>query len=131
MTDAEDLTFDEEAAMEAARERKAVPHPRDILKRGHDRILRGHRRDVALEKWGPMLDEMMTRDLELSGLPATKGTMVSHFATHAGEPGVIYAANNRGLFRSGDAGRTWKARDLPWPGAGLADGVAALACLPE
>ena len=53
MTDAEDLTFDEEAAMEAARERNAVPHLRDILKREHDRILRGHRRDVALEKWGP------------------------------------------------------------------------------
>ena len=24
-----------------------------------------HRRDVALEKWGPMLDEMMMRDWEL------------------------------------------------------------------
>jgi hypothetical protein len=56
---------------------------------------------------------------------------VSRFATHAGEPGVIYAANNRGLFRSGDAGRSWKAMDLPWPGPGLADGVAAVACLPE
>jgi hypothetical protein len=56
---------------------------------------------------------------------------VSRFATHAGEPGVIYAANNRGLFRSGDAGRNWKAMDLPWPGPGLADGVAAVACLPE
>ena len=64
MTDADDLTFDEEAAMEAAQERSA-PHPRDNLKREHDRILRGHRRDVALEKWGPMLDEMMMRDLEL------------------------------------------------------------------
>ena len=65
------------------------------------------------------------------GLPAAKGTTVSRFATHAGEPGVIYAANDRGLFRSGDAGRNWKAMDLPWPGPGLADGVAALACLPE
>src|SRR5439155_24383021 len=51
----------------------------------------------------------------MSGLPAAKGTTVSRFATHAGEPGVIYAANNRGLFRSGDAGRNWKAMDLPWP----------------
>ena len=67
----------------------------------------------------------------MSGLPAAKGTTVSRFATHAGEPGVIYAANNRGLFRSGDAGRSWKAMDLPWPGPGPADGVAALACLPE
>jgi len=64
-------------------------------------------------------------------LPAAKGTTVSSFATHAGEPGVIYAANNRGLFRSDDAGRSWKALDLPWPKAGLEDGVEALACLPE
>ena len=67
----------------------------------------------------------------MNGMPAAKGTTVSHFATYAGEPGVIYAANNRGLFRSGDAGRSWKVMDLSWPGFGLADGVAALACLPE
>jgi hypothetical protein len=67
----------------------------------------------------------------MSGLPEAKGTTVSRFATHAGEPGVIYAANNRGLFRSDDAGRNWKALDLPWPEPGLADGVHALACLPE
>ena len=63
--------------------------------------------------------------------PAAKGTTVSRFATHAGEPGVIYAANNHGLFRSDDAGWSWKALDLPWPEPGLADGVSALACLPE
>src|ERR1700757_4543020 len=67
----------------------------------------------------------------MNSLPAAKSTTVSHFATHAGEPGVIYAANNRGLFRSDDAGRSWKAIDLPWPGSGRGDGVAGLACLPE
>ncbi len=67
----------------------------------------------------------------MSGLPEAKGTTVSRFATHAGEPGVIYAGNNRGLFRSDDAGRSWKALDLAWPEPGLADGVEALACLPE
>jgi len=46
-------------------------------------------------------------------------------------PGVIYAANNHGLFRSDDAGRRWKALDLPWPEPGLEDGVEALACLPK
>jgi hypothetical protein len=70
-------------------------------------------------------------DQAMSGLPEAKGTTVSQFATHAGEPGVIYAANNRGLFRSDNAGRSWKALDLPWPEPGLADGVEALACLPE
>jgi hypothetical protein len=67
----------------------------------------------------------------MSGMPEAKGTTVSQFATHADEPGVIYAANNRGLFRSDDAGWSWKVLDLPWPERGLADGVAALACLPE
>jgi photosystem II stability/assembly factor-like uncharacterized protein len=67
----------------------------------------------------------------MSGLPEAKGTTASRFATHAGEPGVIYAANNLGLFRSDDAGRSWKALDLPLPEPGLADGVEALACLPE
>ncbi len=67
----------------------------------------------------------------MSGLPTARGTTVSRFATHADEPGVIYAANNRALCRSGDAGRSWKALDFPWPEPGLADGVEALACLPE
>jgi photosystem II stability/assembly factor-like uncharacterized protein len=67
----------------------------------------------------------------MSGLPDGKGTTASRFATHAGEPGVIYTANNRGLFKSVDAGRSWKALDVPWPKPGLADGVGALACLPE
>jgi photosystem II stability/assembly factor-like uncharacterized protein len=67
----------------------------------------------------------------MSGLPEANGTTASHFATQPGEPGVIYAANNRGLFRTDDAGRSWNALDVPWPAPGLADGVAALACLPE
>jgi hypothetical protein len=67
----------------------------------------------------------------MSGLPQAKGTTVSQLATHAGEPGVIYAANNQGLFRSDDAGRSWKALDIPWPEPGLEVGVEALACLPD
>jgi photosystem II stability/assembly factor-like uncharacterized protein len=67
----------------------------------------------------------------MNGLPESKGTTATRFATHADEPGVIYAANNRGLFISNDAGRSWKALDLLWPEPGLADGVNALACLPE
>ena len=67
----------------------------------------------------------------MEGLPEARGTTVSRFATHAGEPGVIYAANNRGVFRSEDAGRSWKALDIPWKEPGLADGVEALVCLAE
>jgi hypothetical protein len=46
----------------------------------------------------------------MSGTPAAKGTTVSRFATHAEEPGVIYAANTRGpsgqVMQDG-AGRLW------------------------
>jgi hypothetical protein len=78
-------------------------------------------RKTGLKRWEQLM----------SGLPEAKGTTVSQFATHADEPGVIYAANNRGLFRSDDAGRSWKALDVPWPDPELAGGVEALACLPE
>ena len=64
-------------------------------------------------------------ELAMSGLPEPLGTTATRFATHAGEPGVIYAANNRGLFESDDAGRSWKALDVAWPEPGLADGVNA------
>jgi len=63
------------------------------------------------------------------GLPDARGTTVSHFATHPGERGVVYAANNHAVYRSADAGRTWKALDISWPGGALADGVEAMACL--
>ena len=78
-------------------------------------------RKTGLKRW----------EQAMSGLPEAKGTTASRFATHADEPGVIYAANNRGLFRSDDAGRSWKVMDLPWPEPWLAEGVVALACLPE
>jgi len=78
-------------------------------------------RKTGLKQW----------ELAMSGLAEAKGATVSRFATQTGKPGVIYAANNRGLFRSDDAGRSWKTLDLPWPEPGLADGVEALACFPE
>jgi hypothetical protein len=65
----------------------------------------------------------------MEGLSDARGTTVSYFATHPDEPGVVYAANNRGLCRSIDAGRTWKTLKIPWPQGAFAHGVEALACL--
>ncbi|MFW6098205.1 MAG: WD40/YVTN/BNR-like repeat-containing protein, partial [Chloroflexota bacterium] len=45
----------------------------------------------------------------MEGLPAAEGTVASQFATHVAQPGVFYAANNHGLFRSEDTGRSWQA----------------------
>jgi photosystem II stability/assembly factor-like uncharacterized protein len=70
-------------------------------------------------------------ELAMAGLPPATATTASRFAVHPSEPNVIYAANNRGVFRSDDAGRRWRVIDVPWTQPGLADGVSALACLPD
>lgn len=50
-----------------------------------------------------------------NGLPAPHGLLTSVLATHESEPGVFYAANNKGVFRSADAGSTWEELPIPWP----------------
>jgi hypothetical protein len=57
-------SFDEEAAIEAAQERSAAPHLRDILKREHEEVLKGKPRNIALEKWGPEIEAQILADLE-------------------------------------------------------------------
>jgi hypothetical protein len=58
-----DSDFDEDAAIEVLQDRLAAPHPRDVLRAEHDRQLKGYpRRNVALEKWGPEIEEMMVRE---------------------------------------------------------------------
>lgn len=67
----------------------------------------------------------------MEGLPDGRGTIASRLATRPGEPGVMYAANNHGVFRTPDAGRTWTPLEIPWPQGAFAKGVEALACLPD
>jgi photosystem II stability/assembly factor-like uncharacterized protein len=50
-----------------------------------------------------------------AGLPDPTGTTISFLATRPDEPHIVYAANNRGVFRSQDAGRGWTRLDVPWP----------------
>jgi photosystem II stability/assembly factor-like uncharacterized protein len=49
------------------------------------------------------------------GLPAERGMLGSVLTANEAEPGVFYAANNLGLYRSTDAGRSWERQDIPWP----------------
>jgi hypothetical protein len=49
------------------------------------------------------------------GLPEPRGMLTSVLASHETEPGVFYAANNKGVFRSVDAGTTWEALRILWP----------------
>lgn len=50
-----------------------------------------------------------------SGLPAAKDSIVYDLATNPAEPGVFYAANNKGVFRSEDAGLNWRPLAIAWP----------------
>ena len=63
ISDPED-SLDEEPAIEAAQERSAVPHLRDILKREHEEVLKGKPRNIALEKWGTEIEADILADLE-------------------------------------------------------------------
>jgi hypothetical protein len=49
------------------------------------------------------------------GLPPEHGMLASVLATNEAEPGVFYAANNKGLFHSVDRGVTWEELPIPWP----------------
>jgi photosystem II stability/assembly factor-like uncharacterized protein len=49
---------------------------------------------------------------ELSdGLPQPAGTLASALAASPSQPGVFYAGSNRGIYRSADAGRSWRRID--------------------
>ena len=63
----EPIEYDEEAAIEAARERSAVPHLRDVLKRERDERLKGRPRDEALEKWGAEIEAEILHDIGKPG----------------------------------------------------------------
>jgi len=60
-------------------------------------------------------DESTEWDLAMDGLPEPEGTVRSVFA--AAEESVLFALNNRGLYRSVDAGASWKRVPLEWPGS--------------
>jgi hypothetical protein len=54
----------------------------------------------------------------MDGLPPARGTLASVLAANPAEPGVFYAANNRGVYRSPDAGRSWERLAIAWPDTG-------------
>jgi len=65
------------------------------------------------------------------GLPEPKGTLISEVATNEAEPSVFYVANNRGIFRSADAGLTWQQLDVVWPERYHQQQVQAIAVVGE
>ncbi|WP_096439363.1 WD40/YVTN/BNR-like repeat-containing protein [Alteribacter populi] len=62
-------------------------------------------RKVGSAPWKPVQD----------GLPKAEGSTVFHLHTHKGEPGVFYAVNNKGVYRSRDQGKSWHRLPVKWP----------------
>ncbi|MHA3775487.1 WD40/YVTN/BNR-like repeat-containing protein [Verrucomicrobiota bacterium sgz303538] len=66
-----------------------------------------------------------------AGLPPEHGTLISVVAANEAEPGVFYAANNRGIFCSGDGGESWQELNLPWPDDFRSQHVQGMVLMPE
>jgi hypothetical protein len=67
--------------------------------------------------------------LAMEGLPPAKGTTVTRFAWDPDSPEVLYGANNRGLYRSENAGVSWQRLEIPWPERPFSRGARALGVL--
>ncbi len=48
------------------------------------------------------------------GLPAARGTTISSLIADPHDHGVVYAANNRGVYRSDDMGESWERLEIEW-----------------
>lgn len=65
------------------------------------------------------------------GFPEPHGLLITVLAAHEAEPGVFYAANNTGVFRSADAGSRWEALPIRWPQGAHIGRANALIVVPE
>ena len=66
-------------------------------------------------------------ELAMDGLPDAVGTVANLLSTHPDEPGRFYAANNFGLFKSTDAGQSWREIEADWPEGAFRSGVQGFA----
>ncbi len=61
----------------------------------------------------------------VEGLPEPRGTTRHVLAADPARAGTFYAACNRGVYRSTDAGSSWERLDVEWPGRYVEDTVSA------
>lgn len=50
------------------------------------------------------------------GLPEPTGILAPLVAASETQPGVFYAASNRGFYHSENAGKSWDRLEIDWPG---------------
>jgi photosystem II stability/assembly factor-like uncharacterized protein len=74
-------------------------------------------RRTALEPWS-----VVTK-----GLPEARGTTISSLVADPHEHGVVYAANNRGIYRSDDMGESWERLEIEWSSEYEGERVAGVA----
>lgn len=65
------------------------------------------------------------------GLPSPDGTRAYTLATNRIEPGTFYAATRQNIFRSVDAGLTWRQLDVAWPDNTVLTNVNAMVVTSE
>ena len=53
--------------------------------------------------------------LSNSGLPESKGTVISILQSNPKIKDEFYCLNNRGIYSSEDSGISWNILDIPWP----------------
>jgi hypothetical protein len=61
------------------------------------------------------------------GLPEAAGTTISSLVADPSDPGVVYATNNRGVYRSADMGESWERLGIAWAREYEAERVAGIA----
>jgi len=78
--------FDEDEALDSLWESLTAPPPRHIIKRDHERELKGYPRNVALEKWGPDIEEMIRRDPQTKEPRKPRGQVLSMLSPKKNQP---------------------------------------------
>ena len=61
------------------------------------------------------------------GLPDARGTTISLLTADPHDPGVVYAVNNRGVYRSDDMGESWERLEIEWSSDYETERVAGMA----
>jgi hypothetical protein len=65
------------------------------------------------------------------GLPEARGTTISSLVADPHDRGVVYAANNRGVYRSDDMGESWERLEIAWSSEYESERVTGVALAPE